>query len=154
MATAPAAVAIYNLSHAGGTVKPRLINVILWGNTAATNPQVHSNALAEINVSFSVVQGGCNSIPAAICAQTNLISNPRLRPLANNGGFTKTMLVTLGSSAVNTGYLDACVKPNVNGVDQRGVSRPQGSTNQCDIGAVEVIPSELQLLFRDGFEAD
>jgi hypothetical protein len=58
--------------------------------------------------------------------------NPRLGPLANNGGPTPTRAPLAGSPAIDTGPAAPC--PTA--VDQRGVARPQGQ--RCDIGAVEV----------------
>jgi predicted outer membrane repeat protein len=65
------------------------------------------------------------------------IANLGLRPLGDNGGFTKTHALKSGSPAINKGSKkdpgsggSACAKR-----DQRGVKRPQG--NRCDIGAFE-----------------
>jgi hypothetical protein len=71
--------------------------------------------------------------PASPCPGVE--ADPLLGPPANNGGPTLTLLPGAGSPALDrvpSGTV-AC-KP----VDQRGVSRPQGSA--CDIGAVEVVP--------------
>jgi hypothetical protein len=62
---------------------------------------------------------------------TSLI-NPQLRPLAGNGGPTKTHALSRKSPAVNAGD-PACPPP---ATDQRGVSRPQGP--RCDIGSYEL----------------
>jgi hypothetical protein len=59
-----------------------------------------------------------------------------LEDLANNGGFTPTHLITEAGAAYN-GAVDAlCNAAPVNGVDQRGVTRPQ--QERCDVGAVEL----------------
>jgi hypothetical protein len=58
--------------------------------------------------------------------------NPLLRPLAGNGGSTKTHALSRKSPAVNAGD-PACPPP---ATDQRGVSRPQGP--RCDIGSYEL----------------
>lgn len=58
-------------------------------------------------------------------------TNPRLGPLADNGGPTRTMSLLSGSPAIDKG--DDAAAPNF---DQRGMPRPQGV--QSDIGAVEV----------------
>jgi predicted outer membrane repeat protein len=66
---------------------------------------------------------------------TDLVNtNPRLGPLADNGGPTLTHLPLADSPAIDTGGPAPCPTP----VDQRGLSRPQGGA--CDIGAVEAIP--------------
>lgn len=61
-------------------------------------------------------------------------ANPNLGALVNNGGATQTMLPLAGSPAIDA----AASCTGANGVDQRGVARPQGP--RCDLGAVEVIP--------------
>jgi hypothetical protein len=68
---------------------------------------------------------------------TNLIGGgARVGPLQNNGGPTFTQLPLGGSGAVNTGAADE-------GIDQRGIPRPQGGAD--DIGAVEVRTPTLSI---------
>ena len=76
--------------------------------------------------------GGVLEYPAgspACVSGTRLTADPRLGPLASNGGFSTTHLLLAGSPAIDAG---ACVVAR----DQRGVARPQGAA--CDLGAVEV----------------
>jgi len=57
--------------------------------------------------------------------------------LQNNGGDTATHALVSGSPAMDASPNDAaCSDPPISGLDQRGVSRPQGSA--CDIGAFEL----------------
>ena len=56
-------------------------------------------------------------------------TNPRLGPLANNGGPTDTLALLPGSPAINAGGSAGCPA-----TDQRGVPRPPG---HCDIGAFQ-----------------
>lgn len=65
-------------------------------------------------------------------SESALNTNPLLGPLSNNGGFTFTMSLLDGSPAINTADSDPVF---TSPVDQRGVSRPQGSGP--DIGAFE-----------------
>ncbi len=58
-----------------------------------------------------------------------------LEALADNGGATQTHMIIKGGPAYNRGVAALCNNPPVSGVDQRGVTRPQGDA--CDIGAVE-----------------
>lgn len=58
----------------------------------------------------------------------NQSGDPRLAPLANNGGPTQTHGLYIGSPAVNNGDDATC-----HAIDQRGVVRPVGA--HCDIGA-------------------
>ena len=64
------------------------------------------------------------------CDQIN--TNPKLGPLANNGGPTLTMLPLFGSPAIDAG--DDSVT-NLMATDQRGFPRRSGA--HVDIGAVE-----------------
>lgn len=62
-------------------------------------------------------------------------TNPKLGPLANNGGPTDTHALLAGSPAVDAGANSACPSR-----DQRGVVRKDGDANgtvTCDIGAFE-----------------
>jgi hypothetical protein len=61
--------------------------------------------------------------------------NANLGPLADNGGPTFTHALLAGSDALDAGDDTVCAAEPVNGVDQRGVVRPQGA--HCDIGAYE-----------------
>lgn len=72
------------------------------------------------------------------CEQTgieNILANPQLGPLTNNGGLTSTMLPLIGSPAIDAGSNNLC-----SAEDQRGFPRPidkLGAGPRCDIGAVE-----------------
>lgn len=61
--------------------------------------------------------------------------DPRLGPLADNGGFTRTYMLLPDSPAIDAGQ---CVS-NLP-TDQRGLPRLQGAS--CDIGAVERQPDD------------
>ncbi len=62
--------------------------------------------------------------------------NANLGPLQDNGGLTETHAPLPGSDALDAGDDAICAGDPINGVDQRGVSRPQGAA--CDIGAFEL----------------
>lgn len=62
-------------------------------------------------------------------------TNPALAPLLNSGGPTATHRPLPGSPLLNSADPGRCAAAPVSGVDQRGVTRPQGVG--CDIGAVE-----------------
>jgi CSLREA domain-containing protein len=78
----------------------------------------------------NVVLPGDTSCPGA-----KIPGDPRLGPLAANGGPTPTMLPGAGSAAIN-----ALVGVPCPGTDQRGLPRP--ALGGCDAGAVEVQPAE------------
>jgi hypothetical protein len=126
--------AIFNIGQVGGTSQPTLTNVILWGDTNPGSAEIYNNS-ASPTISYSVVQGGCTSISGNMCGSGNLNTDPNLGPLQNNGGLTHTQALLAGSAAVNAGNDAICAGLLVGGLDQRGVSRPQGS--HCDIGAYE-----------------
>jgi predicted outer membrane repeat protein len=106
------------------TGNPSLKNVILWDDLGVEIVNLDSSTTT---IDFSAVQDGCPA--GSICA--NIVTDdPMLTPIANNGGFTETMALGVGSSAINRGMNSSCPYD-----DQRGVIRPQGS--RCDIGAVE-----------------
>jgi predicted outer membrane repeat protein len=106
-------------------------NTIFWGNTAlAIDPPGTAqigNGSSIIHLDDSVVQGGCP--PGSVCKNI-ITTDPQLGTLGNYGGFTQTIPLMSGSSAIDTGNNATCAA-----TDQRGVSRPQGEG--CDIGAYE-----------------
>jgi hypothetical protein len=66
--------------------------------------------------------------------------------LGSNGGFTQTIPLRPGSSAIDTGDNAFCPA-----TDQRGVARPQASG--CDIGAYEVLEPVGEGLYDDNHPA-
>jgi uncharacterized repeat protein (TIGR01451 family) len=73
-------------------------------------------------------------------------TDPRLGPLASNGGPTQTHALLPGSPAIDRGTNDGCPAK-----DQCGVSRPRDGDGNgsvvCDIGAYEVEPLDLAITF-------
>jgi hypothetical protein len=119
-------------THRGGAISnnyqgsPVIRNSILWNNTAANgDAQIYSDVYSAHPVlDNNVVQGGYTG-------GTNIFTgDPLLGTLGYYGGFTPTIQLLEGSSAVDTGQTGYCPE-----TDQRGVERPQGSG--CDIGAFE-----------------
>lgn len=99
---------------------PQIRNTIFWGNTASSGAQIY-NDTSTPTVSYSVIQGG-------YAGGTNIITtDPLLGTLGNYGGFTQTIPLLLGSSAIDA------TSTNCPSADQRGVAR----TAPCDIGAFE-----------------
>ena len=119
-------------SETGGAIHnwsesyPQVHNSILWGNTAVTSgAEIHSED-ATTTVSYSVVQGGCSA--ADICTSQLITTDPKLGTLGNHGGYTQTIPIGAGSSAINKGDTSVCPA-----TDQRGEAR----VGVCDIGAYE-----------------
>lgn len=136
-----------------------------------TNPTIRGQGIdSQITLERNIIHGVCQTTggPAFVTAYGNLESpgdtcqldedgdlrsvlNLRLAPLGFYGGPTMTHRPSQYSPAVDHVFpitLPGCPRP-----DQRGISRPQDGTNgigtPCDIGAVELIYSEL---FLDSFE--
>ena len=120
-----------NSADAGGGIytddgSPQISNTILWNNTAAEGSQIFDINGSSPTVDSSIVQGGYTS-------GTNIITtDPMLGAPGNYGGYTQTIPLLAGSSAIDTANDTVCLA-----TDQRGVTRPQGA--HCDIGAFEVI---------------
>ena len=75
------------------------------------------------------------------------VESPRLDPLADNGGLTKTMAPRGNSAAIDQGAANGF------SVDQRGTGFPRVYGAQADIGALERSPAEANI-FSNGFEPD
>ncbi len=120
--------------YSNSVLNATVINVILWGDTAGSaGPEIFNEGISP-SIGHSVIQGskpgGVWDTSLGVDNGGNLDTNPVLGPLANNGGYTQTMALLSGSSAIDTGDDLHCPSP-----DQRGVTRPQGP--HCDIGAYE-----------------
>ncbi len=112
------------------TSRPVIHNSIFWGDSEA-----FLNVGSSADIYDSLIQGGC---PAKATCYRVINSNPILGPLSENGGFTKTIPLGLGSPAIDAGNGNTCAI-----IDQRGVARPQGPA--CDMGAYERQQSALIL---------
>lgn len=107
-----------------------LTNTIVDGGDAA----LITDSADTLTVDYSLVRTVGASAAAAVDAGNNLTGlDPRLDPLADNGGPTLTMLPRTGSPVLNAGD-PAFVAPPA--TDQRGEARVQGG--RLDIGSVEV----------------
>lgn len=113
--------------HAG------LTNAIIWGNEGGAPFAGNRDVIAVVHA--SIVQGGCQPGGVADCSDV-IDADPKLGPLADNGGFAPTLLPGAGSAAVDAADAAFCAE-----TDQRGVARPQGAG--CDLGAVEVRSARL-----------
>ncbi|MFL6334170.1 MAG: Ig-like domain repeat protein [Pyrinomonadaceae bacterium] len=126
------------IRNVGGTVNAR--NTIIARNTAVTNPDLSGTLTSQGHNLIGDTTG------ASITGDTTgnvLNTDPKLGPLASNGGPAQTVRPLPGSPAIDTGddcVADAmhCSDPNIPQLttDQRGFARKAGA--HVDIGAVEV----------------
>jgi large repetitive protein len=117
-----------NHGQYGGGISNRgdltYINTIIAGSVG------YSDCISEFGTIHS--SSTHNLVEDGSCfVATNLEGDPKLGPLADNGGPTLTHALLSGSSAIDAGHNGYCTT-----TDQRGVSRPQGAG--CDIGAYEL----------------
>jgi CSLREA domain-containing protein len=105
------------------------------GSLRLTNTIVAASG-AGANCVGTITSGGHNLASDTSCglsaAGDLLAADPRLGPLANNGGPTLTHAVLSGSPAIDAGLSSVCPA-----TDQRGLVR---NAAVCDIGAFEVLP--------------
>lgn len=135
----------------GSAADVRVANVTVAGNTgvglartngtlAVTNTIVAANSVA--NCAGTITNGGHNLASAGCPGFTT--GDPKLGPLADNGGPTLTYALLTDSPAIDAGDNAACPA-----ADQRGVARPQdgdgNGTATCDVGAFEYLRSSLAL---------
>ena len=117
------------------------------GTVTITNTIVGSNPTGG-DCTGSITSGSHNIDSDGTCVtdgvNNDITADPLLDPLQNNGGPTLTHALLPGSPAIDAGHDAVCAAPPVNGVDQRGVSRPQGEA--CDIGAYELGITEACIL--------
>jgi predicted outer membrane repeat protein len=115
----------------GGIYNPNSGTVTLRNTIVTNSPMggpVGGNCFGDIT------DGNGNlSYPDTTCPGIN--ADPKLGPLQNNLGPTHTMALLPGSAALDAADDAICAAPPVNGLDQRGIVRPQGQ--HCDIGAYE-----------------
>ena len=112
----------------------------IFNNSPGGNVQVASGG-SFISLGHNLF----SDTPAVSLDPTDLINtDPRLGPLAANGGPTATLALLAGSPAIDAGVSI----PNLT-TDQRGVPRPEGSAP--DIGAFEYgLPPTVVAVHRNG----
>jgi subtilisin family serine protease len=130
------------ISDGGGIANAgavNLLNSLIAKNASAhTSPDVigafnslGGNLIGTIGTASGIVNGSNGNKVGTTAAPLD----PKLGPLADNGGPTKTHLPAADSPAIDAGIAGAPVK------DQRGVDRPKDGDNNgtpaVDIGAVE-----------------
>lgn len=130
------------------------LNNTLSGNiasaTGAVGGGLFNSSPGTLNYANTIiansVNGDCGNFGTLGTNKNNLVEDgscsaqfsgdPLLSPLADNGGKTQTMALLPGSPATDAGDNATCAASPVNGLDQRGEPRPEGS--YCDIGSYEI----------------
>ncbi|MGH8090789.1 MAG: choice-of-anchor Q domain-containing protein, partial [Rudaea sp.] len=113
-----------------------VVNALTLQSSIVANNTV-AGANADIATMGAFTIGGANNLVTAAAANVSLPgatlqSEPRLWPLADNGGPTLTMALQVGSPAV-----DAGANPSSLASDQRGAGFPRVLGAMADIGAFE-----------------
>jgi len=107
-------------------------------NTIVSSPQMGANCSNVTGSSLTSKGFDLEDDAAKSCGFTQSTdppaADPKLGPLADNGGPTKTLALTAGSPAIDHGTVDGLAPAPL--TDQRGVSRPIGP--KADIGAFEL----------------
>jgi CSLREA domain-containing protein len=122
------------ISNTGGS-ELALRNSLLALNAGPLGPDVLNNSGATVTARFSLLgigngSGITNGVNGNQVGSQAAPLDPKLGPLAFNGGPTRTRALQPGSPAI-----DAASTPDCPTTDQRGVLRPQGAA--CDIGSYE-----------------
>ena len=138
-----------NLSSDPAALTQTYRNVIVWGNGGGEpgiGLALEFDFAQQWTIDRAILQDAC-----AACTNT-VMMDPLLGPIGDNGGGIPTRVPQAGSPAIDTGSNAVCAGPNVNNIDARGVTRPQGP--QCDLGAVEAAAGPPpDIILRNGFEA-
>ena len=112
------------ITTASGEI-PSVLNTVIANNRAATGKDCYGHPISN---GYNLERHKSCDFSTASDQQS---TGPKLKPLATNGGSTKTMAIGKGSPAKNKGADIGCPSD-----DQRGVPRPQGL--HCDVGAFEL----------------
>jgi predicted outer membrane repeat protein len=109
------------------------------GTVTLQNTIVANNAGGNCSPYWGTITDGGQNLrwPSSDSSCVGNFGDPKLAPLADNGGPTWTMALQAGSAAVNGGDNTICATDPVNGLDQRGFARVGGGLPNCSIGAYE-----------------
>jgi CSLREA domain-containing protein len=132
---------ITNSTFSGNTAKANGGAIFSgFGSSLILRNTIVANSPSLNNCYGSVSNGGGNlSWPDTSCPGLNL--DPKLNPLANNGGQTLTMALQANSPAIDAAIIAFCPA-----TDQRGFMRLL--LNHCDIGAYEWVWMVFQPLIQ------
>lgn len=133
----------FSVNRGGGLYNTGRLNYAntIIANSTSGGDCVNSGTIG-VNTNNLVEDGSCAAASSG---------DPLLDALADNGGPTQTMALLPGSPAIDAGDDVTCADAPVDGLDQRGVARPQGP--HCDIGAYEALVDPAAIPVVDTFTA-
>jgi hypothetical protein len=145
----------------GSSANPQpifLINSLFYGNTAPLGgTQLYSDQATNWTVNNSLIESTSAGQLAGVYADCIIGVDPLLGALADNGGFTKTYSIGLGSPAINSGTTTGL------SLDQRGFNifgvRDIGSyeyatpSSNADLSAMSISSGTLSPVFASGTTA-
>ena len=101
---------------------------------------------AEARVANTVVrsQYSAGLLGIAVNPNGNVVADPLMGALGDNGGFVPTMLLGAGSPALDTGSCEGLPTLDARGEQRNRALQTAPGTNGCDAGAVESKPDEVQ----------
>lgn len=125
----------------GGGLSGGASNVVLKNTIVAFNSAPGATN-KSLNCSATYGNGGNNiQSPPAIVGERDCVvgityANPLLGPLENNGGFTQTQALLMGSPAIDKGNNATCAMTDQRG-EYRNIDGDWSGVAECDIGAYE-----------------
>ncbi len=136
-----------------------LTNVTFYENGANNGAGGISNSGANLAITNTIVAhmaasgDDCSGVTAGAfnldsdgTCQAAITADPMLDTLKDNGGATLTHALLVGSLAIDAGDNATCAAAPINNVDQRGMSRPVGTS--CDLGAYEGSTTNILMIIR------
>jgi predicted outer membrane repeat protein len=116
----------YGGVYLGESADLTMSNSIVAGSIGGVDCAYDSSSGNVFDNGYNIIQDG-----TCLAEASSLGVNPKLEPLADNGGATQTHALMEDSPAIDMIPANECAVPT----DQRGVHRPQGIA--CDTGAFE-----------------
>ena len=133
------------IKNAGNAI---LLNDTFYNNTDADELGIYNFQQGSLTLKNTIVVGsgkncsgsvsdGAGNIqfPGDSCGSTIMSADPKLEPLSNNGGLTKTMALQSTSIAIKAGNSSNCQDKLLGNVDQRAQVRT--NIENCDAGAFQ-----------------